>query len=43
MDVWNLIRNIGDNFGALTKYTWLGSLLTQAQEGYKVSTKYLAS
>uniref|UniRef100_A0AAR5PSE1 Neuropathy target esterase sws n=1 Tax=Dendroctonus ponderosae TaxID=77166 RepID=A0AAR5PSE1_DENPD len=36
MDMWNLLRNFGGNFGSLTKCTWLGGLLAQAQEGYKI-------
>ncbi|XP_050303906.1 neuropathy target esterase sws isoform X3 [Anthonomus grandis grandis] len=36
MDIWNLLGNIGEGFGGLLKYTWIGSLLTLAQDGYKV-------
>ncbi|KAL1505383.1 hypothetical protein ABEB36_004962 [Hypothenemus hampei] len=36
MDIWNLIKNIGGNFGSLTQSTFLGGLFFQAQNGYKI-------
>lgn len=38
MDIWNLVTNIATSqFGTLSKNTFLGSILVQLQESYKVS------
>ncbi|CAG9772362.1 unnamed protein product [Ceutorhynchus assimilis] len=39
MDLFNLVKNLGGNICSLTnltKYTWLGSLFSLAQDGYKI-------